>query len=710
MNDFPRNKSVELLLRLILPAAAILTFCTRFLPYTSPGPDDVRDYLNTTLLDHVAGLIQTGLLLLSAAGLGGFVLRRLRAAGDGAYAVGLGLGAVSLIVLLLGSLGLMGYAFLAMLVVVPALFAREICAGLLEMQRRVKSFAANRSAPLAIIMLAVILVLSLNTLRAFVPPLDYDVLEYHFGAPAQYLHDGKVHFLERNVYAAMPSNIEMLYLFGLGLKGDLIRGAVLAKLINVALGLLAAVAAGTLARRISGSRLAGVLATAAFYVFPWSSYLSTRGYVEPGMILFALLALCAFFDYFSLGEKRSAVLAGVFAGFSAGCKYPAILFLAVPMAVAFFAAHAARTQWRGAFARAAVFGAATLIVVSPWLVRNLAATGNPTYPLLYRAFNGSNWSPQQDAKWESAHRPNGFGLRSLKDSSLNFLNKPDVMGGWYLWLPILGGIVLTSLKRKWSWLLVGYVGLCFVLWYFFTHRIARFLAPWAMIAIVPAICSTARQVAWRRGMAYGLIVVTVALWTGFSFRGRALDAELSLALGFLDEGSTLEQITERATFSYRAIEAINKLPPGSRVLMVGEARTFYCETDVVAATVFDRNPLEEICNSAATPAQARDALSQMGVTHIYVNINEVVRLRWSYEFEYGGVRRPGYWDLSNTGWRIFAGLIKDHCRPAGSLGMLPAGRIRAQDRARFSAFAGGEYPKDDQGRPYLYEHAIYRLK
>lgn len=715
MNDSARKKRTELLLRTLLPAAAMLAFCTRFLSFTFPGPDDLRAFFNTTLLDHIASVVQVVLLLLSAAGLGAFILRKLRAAGGAVYATGLGLGATALAVFLLGSIGITGPAYFALfivLIVPPVLFARDIRSTLENISGRIRAFLAERPPALCIIALVVVVVLLLNILRAFLPPLNYDVLEYHLGAPAQYLKDGGIHFLPRNVYAAMPSNVEMLYLFGLGLKGELIRGAVAAKLINVALGVLAALAAGRLARKLSGSPLAGKLAAAGFYVLPWTSFLSNRAYVEPGMIFFALLALCAFYDYFSPGQRRSVLLAGVFAGLSAGCKYPAVLFLVLPMAAALFVAHAMQKQWRAAFARAALFGAIALGVLSPWLIRNAAATGNPTYPLLYGLFDGINWSPEQDAKWASAHSPGSFGFSSFAGSMRNFANRPKATGGWYLWLPVLAGVVLTMRKSKWPWLMAGYAALCLVMWYLFTHRIARFLAPWAMIAVVPAACAAARAAASRGAAAHALIVAVIALWAGFSVQNRAPATEAAFALAFFDEHTALGQLTEKSTFNYGAIRAINALPTGSRVLMIGEARTFYCTTDVVAATVFDTNPLAEMCNGAGDADKVRNALAAEGITHVYVNLPETKRLRQTYAFEYEGRKLPGYWNLTENGWRVLADLIKNGTEPPAEFGgPVPLPWLENErDRRLFPAFSGGRVIMHKNARCLPFAYALYKLK
>jgi len=412
MTDHPCNSSLAA--RIVLPSIALLAFATRYLHFTLPGPDAFRPMFNTMLLDHAASVVEVILLLIASLGLGAFILRKAGCATEPIRAVGIGLGAVALAVLGLGVLGLMGFAFIILLMALLGLFAGEAVGQLVIVSDRVREFIERRTIFHSGVTLALLLVITLNVVRCFVPPLDYDVLEYHLGAPAQYLREGRVAFLPDNVYAAFPSNVEMLFLFALGLKGSaaseisLIQGAALAGLINVAFGLLASLAAGSIAKRVSASPLAGFLAAALVFVFPWTSYLSIRHYVEPGMIFFALLAVSAFIDYLSAGDRRQVLLAGVFAGLSAGCKYPVVLFLVVPMAAAIVLSR--RAGWKASIGRAAIFAAISAAVMSPWLIKNLAATGNPTYPLLYGVFGGRHWSPQQEAKWQNAHRPKEFGV------------------------------------------------------------------------------------------------------------------------------------------------------------------------------------------------------------------------------------------------------------------------------------------------------------
>ena len=53
--------------------------------------------------------------------------------------------------------------------------------------------------------LAVVIVLG-----AMLPPLDFDVREYHMQVPREWYQQGRITFLEHNVYGNMPLGVEIL--------------------------------------------------------------------------------------------------------------------------------------------------------------------------------------------------------------------------------------------------------------------------------------------------------------------------------------------------------------------------------------------------------------------------------------------------------------------------------------------------------------------
>ncbi|MBI5760947.1 MAG: hypothetical protein HZA46_20685, partial [Planctomycetales bacterium] len=85
------------------------------------------------------------------------------------------------------------------------------------------------------------------------------------------------------------------------------------------------------------------------------------------------------------------------------------------------------------------------------------------------------------------------------------------------------------------------------------------------------------------------------------------------------------------------------LPPGSKVLCVGEAQVFDAEFPLIYETVFDRSIFEEWCGdsdhneSPATKplrdlAAIRRELQNHGVTHVLVNWSEILRYRTTYGY------------------------------------------------------------------------------
>ena len=67
-----------------------------------------------------------------------------------------------------------------------------------------------------------------------VPPMDFNVCEYHLQAPKEFLQQGRIASLPHNVYANMPLGAEMLSLLGMVLAGDWWAGGLVAEGITAA--------------------------------------------------------------------------------------------------------------------------------------------------------------------------------------------------------------------------------------------------------------------------------------------------------------------------------------------------------------------------------------------------------------------------------------------------------------------------------------------
>ena len=208
------------------------------------------------------------------------------------------------------------------------------------------------------------------------------------------------------------------------------------------------------------------------------------------------------------------------------------------------------------------------------------------------------------------------------------------------------------------WLYLGWLVLsCWL----FTHRIDRFWVPLLPVAALLAGCGAAW---WWDALRVGLVG---ALPGGAGGRaGPSWAARLDLLLGwglavlpcvalglfnlefiagtagfsgyndFLREFSEAERTAARLTAP--EIDWMNhSLPPGSKVLSVGDAALFEARIPIVYNTAFDRSIFEEWFaarpGAPAGESPLRDAaairakLLDEGITHVYVCWREILRYR-----------------------------------------------------------------------------------
>ena len=508
-------------------------------------------------------------------------------------------------------------------------------------------------------------------LGAMLPSTDFDANEYHLQGPKEYFQNGRIEFLPHNVYTSFPFGTEMLTLLAMVLRGDWYRGALAGKTVLACFAPLTAFALFAAGRRWFGS-LAGGFAGFIYLSTPWVYRFSTIAGAEGGLCCFLFLALFAallavepasgvgrgswIVDCDSRG--RSWLLAGLFAGSAMACKYPGVLSVVIPIATV-----AAVASVR--FARVVpvsfgwhrpvlyfVFG--TALTIGPWLAKNNVETGNPVYPLMYRVFGGRDWDDESNAKWKRGHSPDNHAPADLVNKFVDVTTRSD-------WLsPLLFGLAPLALIRRdtrfragWLWMYVGYL---FLTWWVFTHRIDRFWVP--LIPVVSLLAGAGA--AWllksplspeggegpgvRGNRPWTLLAFSPRTW----LIGTAITAVSLFNLAFITTPLCnlnvflLDQHQARsmaARITAPEIVYLNeRLPPGSRVLCVGEAQVFDAEFPLIYETVFDRSIFEEWCRgktlgmSLRDPNVIRKRFRDADVTHVLVNWSEILRYKATYGF------------------------------------------------------------------------------
>ena len=532
----------------------------------------------------------------------------------------------------------------------------------------------NRFATWYFIVLAVPLAVAI-VLGGMLPPVEFDVREYHLQAPKEFLERGCVEFLPHNVYGNMPLGVEMHALAAMCLARDWWWGALVGKAISAAFAPLTALGLFAAGRRLISST-AGALAALVYLSIPWVAQVATLGLVEAGTGCYLLATLLAA-SRLSAREKSVVephragwtLLTGFLAGGAMATKYPAAVFVVLPVG-AWVAWRAWRSQsnrktphhattaaaktssallGKSAIAppmhraRDAAFALALYAIAVAaggglWLAKNWALAGNPVFPLAYDWFDGSTRTAELNAQWQQAHRPPNFEPADLWRRLAGFVLTSEWLSPLVWPLAVLGAMLGWRDGRVKLWL--GYVALFFALWWLLTHRIDRFWVPVLPIVALLAggAASSSTTTPWRRGL---LALVGVGTLWNFVVITSGIGGGDNRYLESLDR---LKLDPSRLAPWHAYLNT--HTPAGKSVLSVGDAQVFDLEVPVLYNTVFDPSIFESIVRdergAVRSPAEIRQRLR--GVAFVYVNWGEIVRYRSPGNYGFSSFVEPAIFE------------------------------------------------------------------
>lgn len=638
------------------------------------------------LLDRVPVLLAAGAILGVAYGLGRLLLRLLAARGLGpletvAFAIGLGLHLLSLLVLTVGLLArwsdllriddrwpyLLVVAGLVIAVIArPAWFRlqpdgdesslpqpRSVTTDRTEDGSPARTWTAvalGFAVPAALVIVA----------GAMLPPWEFDVRQYHLQTPKEWIRAGQVEFAPHNVYANMPLGAEMHAVLGaLFFTGSEAWwwGALVGKTVLATMTLLTGLALFGLGRQQFGAA-AGAVAATLYVSTPWIVYVSTTGLIEGAVALYLLLTFAALlrWSHFTdsqvaghvapaAGEQSTSPsqtasslirVAGVAAGAAAACKYPAVLFVGA-VAAGWIAIRLVRQRAaaRAVMTTVLMFALTSAASGGLWYLKNLALTGNPTYPLLVGWFGGKTRSVERDRQWRAGHAvPRGAdGAAYSAQQAAASLSQILYRSRWLS--PVVVPLALLAFLRRRPWLLtIAFVlAAQWLLWWLTTHRIDRFWLPFLpLLCLLAGLGATAffPHEIWRR-CALGLLIFAVLYGLPIHVSRYLIDNRLLVAYRELrvdaphpdDPGYSASSAPHRWLNQHT--------PAGKAVLLVGDAQPFDLRPQTYYSTCFDGCLLEEWIQGKS-PAEQRVALTERNVHFVLVHWAEIQRYRDTYGF------------------------------------------------------------------------------
>lgn len=486
-------------------------------------------------------------------------------------------------------------------------------------------------------------VVLVNLTAALGPEIFYDALVYHLAAPNAYNLAGGIEHIPYNLYSNLPMAHGMLYSGALFLDGD-----TCAKLLNFCAGLFSAAAAFTLGRRLYGRR-AGLWAAAVFYALTHVMVASWSAGTDTLLTLFSTLALYAALRAEGEGRRGWLALAGLMAGMAMGTKYTG-LFPVLGAGAAYLVKE--RRFDRAMLKELAFTGLIAALVVAPWLAKNWAYKANPVYPFMTSVFGADPLSSPEKIK--------------------GFLMETRQMGGFELkrWLLHPWEITMGKVGNSefFSPLFLALLPVCFLLaapsaaapplWaYFltvwltwsFSSSMVRFLMP----ALPAAGVLMAGALSGRANAGVKLLSRWVMLASFCVSAAWGLIIFNSQSRHLVPTGAeSREEFLPKtrpghAYSSWRAYDYVNRnLPEDARVLVIGDARTFYLRRPYLAASVFDLNPVVELSAASRSGRDLYERLTAAGVTHIVLNVAEAIRLGRGYgSFYWDAAARRNFYDF-----------------------------------------------------------------
>lgn len=608
------------------------------------------------------------------------------------FACTLGLSAVSLLTLLGGLAGVLVRGWLGGILLLAA--ATEAVLQIIDVRRRWQSGARNngiqwralfsgrfpyRYLLFASCLIAVLPFLLAMLLGALLPSIDFDVKEYHLQGPKEFFQQGRITRLPHNVYTSFPFLTEMLTLAGMVLRNDWFRGALVGKAVLMGFAPLTGLAILAAGRRWF-SPTVGWLALLIHLSTPWTYRISIIAYAEGGLTCYlfvSLLAIVLAIDAMRSGRTawHFVLLAGLLAGSAMACKYPGVVQVVIPLGLALSVAawwyrHDSRnvavsvdsqqvdgkeaqssqpaTQQSNLQSRtdaadcqprvlstACIFALGTLITIGPWLVKNAVETGNPVYPLLYSAFGGRDWNDEVNTRWKKAHGPDNYAVSDLGEKFIDVTAKSDWQSPLLFALAPLA--LLAGRSRRLTRFLWLYVAWLFCSWWILTHRLDRFWIP--MIPVVSLLAGVGAT--WRQTFLWkwtcGFVIAAAVLFN--------LGFVTTRLCGYNAYLADLDLASQAVESTAPGIEYLNQkqLPADTVVLCVGEAQVFDARFSLRYNTVFAASIFQEMC-AKPEPGVADSELEMLpadvirenfraaGITHVYVNWQEILRYRPTYGY------------------------------------------------------------------------------
>ncbi len=448
---------------------------------------------------------------------------------------------------------------------------------------------------------------------ALAPETVFDALRYHLALPGLYLHEHKIFYVERFLFASFPATMEMLYGAALALGTT-----VSAKLLVWQCFVLSTLQLFAILRpRLANAH--AVLLCAGFAAMPFLSSHAIFAGVDHPLICLELAAFAIILEQLAARRSRRAwLLVGWLLGTALGIKYLA--------GFAIFCAGLALTAvWRrtGAlksFLLVALPVAACLPLA--WGLKNWLLTGNPVYPYLFGHMQIEPETFRLHLLWAEEWKQQYswlFGWAKLFPISLTrgiYDSHGEALAPYLFMIVGLATVCLKPFGAPERWLL-ALSTILYVSWSHVGGGIYRYLAPLYPVATLLAGFLLSSMTMLPRAAVTWVLALSLAIQIPPLLTAhRRLADPSSLFAGAETERGYLHRVLPPHMRYLPAMERGCATAAGGRLYMLGDPKTFYAPCRCI--TEFELAPplLHALARSSPTPARIRVKLKQRRITAI----------------------------------------------------------------------------------------------
>jgi len=506
----------------------------------------------------------------------------------------LGLAILSVATLVIGaSLGLLWWLFASSLLAAGILLRKDILSWW-QAWAEINTYWRNAGHFGKAVLLAAFILLGCTFFIALAPPLAFDALTYHLAIPQAYLLTGRVTYLPYTMFWGMPEQSGMLYTLVM-----MFSGLESAPLLSWAMGFLTLIALFNYAKDKLGAK-AGYAAIAAVLAGEALTALLASGYVEWPTMLYGMATLIALDDWMTSKAHKSIALAGLFAGLTLATKYTAGIILLGGLVVILLKTR--ENSVRKTLSALIRFSLCAFLAMTPWLVKNAFATGNPFYPLLYPSgamdefrlhFYQDNpiykdWREMLILPWQATV----WGIDGKPGYSASI--GPLLLGlsllAWMGWrtrskseqdtIKVAAAVTVTGLI---AWAIASRLSGLLIQ----TRLYFAMFPAWAVLSAAgyDALCRQQAQGIRFGRLAGSLLLLALGFTTFQTATGWLIKNPILVLPGYQTD---TEYLANNLGDYFAAMQAVNALPSDARTLMLWETRELYCLPRCDGDEVIDR--------------------------------------------------------------------------------------------------------------------------